>query len=385
MVSRKLSMRTVLCSKIAALAAAAVFAAVIISSCATYAGGWSSLSEAVAATRSALGTPALSAAVFDSESILEHVTIGTISLASDLQAGSDSRWHIGSCTKAMTAALTGRLVEKGVVQFESTIGEVFSSDTIHLSYNEVPVSDLLRHIGGVTGLIYKSHPAVWQAMWIRADEEQRTVRKDSALAILKDKPSQQPGKFKYSNGGIIIAGTMLEILADESWENLIRDELFDPLSMETAGFGAPGTYDPWPHQWVNGDFVPVDPDLPGSDNPPALGPAGTVHVSIPDWIKFLQIFIGGGPAGFLSADVTQELLREAGQNSAAGWFVVDRKWAGGTALNHEGSNTMNYTIVWLAPEKNRGIVLATNGANPATPMLLNRLAAWMTDTYITPF
>ena len=132
-------------------------------------------------------------------------------------------------------------------------------------------------------------------------------------------------------------------------------------------------------------FVPVDPRVPGADNPPSMGPAGTVHASIADWIKFGQVFIGGGPQGFLSRTTTAELLRPAGNSYAAGWFVVDRAWAGGTALNHHGSSTLNFATVWLAPNKGRGIVIAANGTNSDTPAVLDRLAGWMVTRYIATF
>jgi hypothetical protein len=42
--------------------------------------------------------------------------------------------------------------------------------------------------------------------------------------------------------------------------------------------------------------------------------------------------------------------------------VVKRDWAGGNALMHNGSNTMWYVVMWLAPEKDFAVVAATNAA-----------------------
>ena len=45
---------------------------------------------------------------------------------------------------------------------------------------------------------------------------------------------------------------------------------------------------------------------------------------------------------------------------AMGWQVMEREWAGGTVLTHNGSNTMNYSVVWMAPKKGFAVVAACN-------------------------
>jgi D-alanyl-D-alanine carboxypeptidase len=370
------------CSIFVLAALSIALSTLLVSGCSTGVSGWKSFSEAVAATREALGTPAISAAVFDDRSIIEHVTVGTLSATMETAVGNDAKWHIGSCTKAMTSALVGRLADSGVIGFSTTIGEVYSAESIDPLFSPVTLSDLLRHHGGVTGALYKSHPELWQELWLRASEDQPALRRSTALSILEGPPNQKPGKYTYSNAGVIIAGAMMEETAAESWETLMYQELFGPLDMASAGFGAAGKDEPWPHRWEAGTLVPVDPDQAGSDNPPGLGPAGTVHVSLPDWIKFLQVFIGGGPDGFLSSTAQQELLRTETKDAAAGWFVAQREWADGLALSHDGSNTMNYAKVWLAPEKRIGLAIATNSAGPKTNVLLSKLADWIIRTYI---
>jgi hypothetical protein len=49
-----------------------------------------------------------------------------------------------------------------------------------------------------------------------------------------------------------------------------------------------------------------------------------------------------------------------GGDYAGGWQSVPRRWAGGNALTHSGSNTMWFLVMWLAPEKNFAVIVATN-------------------------
>ena len=58
-----------------------------------------------------------------------------------------------------------------------------------------------------------------------------------------DPAAQAETEFLYSNAGYVIAGAMLEQVTGESWEELIRTEVFEPLGMTRAGFGAPGSAD----------------------------------------------------------------------------------------------------------------------------------------------
>ena len=47
---------------------------------------------------------------------------------------------------------------------------------------------------------------------------------------------------------------------------------------------------------------------------------------------------------------------------ACGWVLVDRSWAGGTALTHSGSNTTWFATVWVAPRKNMAFLVVVNAA-----------------------
>jgi hypothetical protein len=54
-----------------------------------------------------------------------------------------------------------------------------------------------------------------------------------------------------------------------------------------------------------------------------------------------------------------------GDGYAFGWGVCPRDWAGGKALNHAGSNTMNFCDAWLAPAKKFGVLVVCNQGGDA--------------------
>jgi CubicO group peptidase (beta-lactamase class C family) len=75
----------------------------------------------------------------------------------------------------------------------------------------------------------------------------------------------------YSNRGYIVAGAMLERLTKRSWEELMRQRLFQPLKMTSASFGLTTTNarkveQPWPHIRQGESWLAISPaDKP--DNP----------------------------------------------------------------------------------------------------------------------
>src|SRR5207248_3569540 len=95
---------------------------------------------------------------------------------------------------------------------------------------------------------------------------------------------------------------------------------------------------------------------PDADNPPSLGPAGTVHCSLVDWEKFLVVHLKGArsePTIVSQSSIDTLHSPPPGGDYALGWIVADRSWGNGTVFTHSGSNTMWYATVWIAPKTNR--------------------------------
>lgn len=267
----------------------------------------------------------------------------------------DDKYHIGSCTKAMTATLAGILVERGLISWDSSIESVFPEMVIHPSFQAVTLKQLLTHTGGFPK---DPHDALWDEIW-EADGlgVPREQRLNLVLPGLLNRPLNREVDYLYSNAGYTVAGAMLERVADESFEILLRDEIFMPLGMTSAGFGAPATLgnvdQPYGHT-----PEPVEPE-PHGDNPQAVAPAGTVHMSVTDFAKHAIFHLTGEPK--LVGRETLSLLHTPLESGyALGWSVGERKWANGTGFNHAGSNTLFFALIGLAPAKNGAIVCASN-------------------------
>lgn len=310
--------------------------------------------------------PALGAAVIRSNVLLALDAVGVRKYGSPEKVTPEDKFHIGSCTKSMTATLAAILVEEDKISWKSTIGDIFPELQSRMNplYRPVTLEQLLTHRGGTPTEL--TADGLWGRIW-----RQRGPPPNQRLfllnGVLTNPPAVTPGtRYLYSNAGYAIAGAMLEKVAGEPWEQLVTRKLFEPLGLASAGFGAPArersTPQPWGHKFQDQKPEPVPPGR-GDDNPAAIAPAGTVHCSLRDLAHYAAFHIAGalGKGTLLKAESFQKLHQPIpGQEYALGWGVVKRGWAGGKALTHAGSNTMFYTVIWMAPEKEFAVVISTN-------------------------
>jgi CubicO group peptidase (beta-lactamase class C family) len=311
--------------------------------------------------------PALAAAVVVDGKIVVTNAVGFRKDGGAEKVTVDDKFHLGSVTKSMTATVAAMLVEQGKISWTTTIKEAFADlkSDIHPDYLDVTLEQLLSQRSGAPG---NAPSDLWHQAWAAkgtAAEQRLAFTK----GILARKPEAKPGtKFIYSNQGYTIAGVMLEKATGKTWEDLLRSRLFEPLGMTTAGFGAPASVDkvdqPWGHTRNVITGRKSVPPGPGADNPLAISPAGAVNCSVGDLAKYAAFHMAGerGERKLLKADSFKKLHTAIADNDdyALGWGVLDRPWAGGRALMHNGSNTMFYVVVWMAPEKNSAVIVASN-------------------------
>lgn len=288
------------------------------------------------------------------------------------------RFHLGSCTKSMTATLAAILVQEGLIRWDATVAEAFPDldPILHPDWRGVTLELLLRNRGGAPDGTWMGSASasgnLWAKVWTN-HVPARSQRQYLVQEVTRRAPQAAPGtQYIYSNAGFAIAGHMLERAAGIPWEELITARLFQPLGLASAGFGPPATprivNEPWGHQWNNGP-VAVEPGS-GADNPPAIGPAGTVHMTVLDFARYAAAHVRGVREGlpFLAKAGWEKLHNNEqfpADNYAMGWGVAQRAWGGGRVLTHNGSNNQWFAVMWIAPNKDFAVVAITNTAGSA--------------------
>jgi CubicO group peptidase (beta-lactamase class C family) len=301
--------------------------------------------------------PALGAAVFDAERTLYLQAAGLRRRGSAEAVTNADQWHLGSNTKAMTALVYRRLEAEGRIAADAPLKDLLSGIEMPDVVAACTASDLMAHRAGL------SDTSVIDTAWLigaRADarplpEQRRAI---AARALARSSTSPEP-PFEYANINFITLGAIMEQATGQTWEALMQEHLFGPLGMSSAGFGAPRGDQPWGHD----DTGAVDPANPLSDNPAALGPAGTVHMALEDYGRFLRLFLTSG-SDVVSPQVISRIVDNplpGDQTYRDGWIVFGhRGWAEGPVLAHEGSNTLWHAIALAAPRRKLAIVAVSN-------------------------
>lgn len=303
--------------------------------------------------------PGMAAAVVKAEGVLFSGASGVRRKGATDPVSVRDAWHIGSDTKAMTAALYARLVDQKRAKWGATLPELFPTLAAGMdpAWRYITVEQLMSHRAGLD--------EVDTAWLIAARIDQRSLpdqRLALAAAKLSKPPAKPVGQFSYSNIGFIIVGSAIEQMLKTSWEEAITAQVFKPLGMDQAGFGPPKGDAPQGHRLnpLTGALTPVG-DGPEADNPMALGPAGTAHVTLDDWASFIRVFLDPKQT-FLSPDSLKRLITPApGAAYALGWGIVDDPLSG-PLLAHAGSNTMWYAQAAIAREHGVGVLVTANCA-----------------------
>ena len=337
----------------------------------------SDLNAQLETIRAANKVPALACAVILSNRI---VGLGAVGLrkagVTDAPVTINDSWHHGSLTKGMTATLAAMMVEEERLRWNSTLAEIFPdlAPAMNAAWRTVTLEQLCTHRSGAPGDLGPS--GIWNQLWAYGGTP-RSARRFLLQKVTALAPNATPGtRYEYSNAGYAIAGHMIETILNRPWEDVITDRLFTPLGMTSAGFGVPATprhiNQPWGHQWVNNQPSPVEPGT-NADNPPGIGPAGTVHCSVIDLAKYAALHLAGHRANtpLLTQASFFKLHTPVPNNAdyAMGWAGVDRSWAKGMAYTHAGSNLQWFSVIWLAPQREFGVVAICNlatgsGTNP---------------------
>lgn len=295
--------------------------------------------------------PALGVLVARNGRIDRLVTLGTISIDSDEPVRPDDLWHLGSNTKALTATVAARLVDKKQLNWTTTLNDVAPELAQQLGEGWASVSliEWLSHRSGTTG---EQENLVWLGSMRQLDADESLSpqqRRQQALRNALNSPRAQGStSFRYANVNYLAAGVILEAAGGASWETLLDREIFEPLGIVDYAFGPP------PRIMGTRNDKPIR-----LDNPLTMGPAGTLCLTLEDWLKFANAQLG-----FYEGFLTEQSLNtlhsppDDGEPYALGWAIATL--GGEKILTHDGSNTLNLARIVIAPKSQRVVLITMN-------------------------
>ena len=333
------------------------------------------LSELVSQDRA----PALFAAFVNREGVAFAAAAGVRRRGWSAEVTVKDLIRINSNTKAMTATMLATLVADGTFPrgWRTTIQDVFPElvTNLHKDYHTVTLLELVSMQSGV-----KKHAANLDSYTYSRIPD--VV--DRRYAILRDHFGEPPegarGDFLYSNLSYMMAAAMAERLTRTTWKTLMGERLFKPLRMTSAGFGEPSRAapdQPWGHYHDRDrTWVSVQRELPE-----VMGPAGTVHLTIDDWAKFIAVWFRGKAPAILDRRTFTDLITPETDNFryAGGWYV--RQKNGVTARIAHGGNSSSWRSgLRVYPRSGKAFLAVATGRDrdqPKTAEMLRSILRFM--------
>ena len=324
--------------------------------------------------------PELSYAVVDAKTVLEIAALGKHSIQLTDTASLNDRFHIGSNTKAMTAFIIAKYVEKGKLNWNTKFFDLFPSwkSKSKPEYAKMTLQDLLSHRAGILPFQGEDDPQIPD---FKGNNIQK--RKQFAQFVLTFSPVKMDDEhpFVYSNAGYTLATLMVEKVTGKSWEQLV-DQVFNQdlkLNVKLSWPENQTNKDTWGHLTENEVLTPVP-----SKNDFHLDftePAGDLNIKLTDYIKFIQMNLDGleGHNNYLTAK-TYNLIHKGIKNYSLGWFNI---YENNKELSvHSGTGAFTYfSLVHIDRIKLRAYIIFTNSFNNNTQQGVRLIMRKLKESY----
>lgn len=319
------------------------------------------LSPELEALRAKYKLPACASAVMEDGRITAMGASGVRRADADPRVTTADTWHIASCTKSMTATLIGVLVDAGKLRWEMSLPEALPGVACHAGWGQVTLWHLVTQRSGLEPFTRND----WQTLSLGGGTP-RAQRVALAKSLLAREPAEPPGRFAYSNAGYGILGAILEETTGQDYEDLLRTHLFAPLELTSAGFGPPaadGTLaQPWGHRRGEGDvFKPIDPAPSKAQFPAVLAPAGSVHLSLPDFARYAWWLSTGVPRIVKPETFARLHAPPGGSTYAGGMWQTELPGIGGAAMCHTGHQGGFFAVFYAGHDRACVSVFNTEG------------------------
>ncbi len=231
--------------------------------------------------------PGLGVAIIHDNQLLMARGYGYRDLEGKLKADGDTLFAIGSNSKSFTATVLAMLEDEGKLDWEQPVREVLRDFELHdpVATAQMTAVDLLSHRSGLP-----RHDLLWYGSPLDRRE---------LLARLRYLEPTEPfrAKFQYQNLMFMTAGILAEEITNKTWEQLVKERVFEPLGMERSNFSVDEMQrDPnfsYPHFHADESEIARIPFR----NIDAVGPAGSINSTPREMARYVLFHLNRGAAG----------------------------------------------------------------------------------------
>ena len=321
--------------------------------------------------RKELGIPGLSLAIVKDDQIIYIKGLGVKDFEHKLPVTPDTRFAIGSSSKAFTGMLAVMSADDGKLSLEDSPKKFLPYFTLRDpdAAAKITIRDLLAHRSGLN----RTDLAMITGM---------LTREELIKVAAQAKPTAKLGeKFQYQNIMYTAAGEAVAKAENSTWDKLIATRIFKPLGMTNSDTSAAEMQKARDFS-LGYDYNPSTKETRHLPQRPiaAVAPAGAINSSARDMAQWVRFMLGDGTFNgrrLVSeksfAELTKKQMNIAGPvDYGLGWFL--RQWNGHKVVEHGGNIDGFNAQVALMPDQKLGFVLLTNvTASPLGAFAMNTI------------
>lgn len=311
--------------------------------------------------------PGISVGVLNNKSLLWSKTIGYTDTTKTNAINPSTIFSIQSMGKTVTTVAILMAVQDGLLDLDTPIKKYLPDFKVNSIYDKFPselitIRHLLTHRAGFT------HEAPLGSSFTLCQNFEEHIQS------ISDTWLRYPvgRRFAYSNLGLDLAAYILQVKAGLTFEQYVKQRIFDPLGMENASL----------------DFVEIEKNtnraLPIRGNYPLYIPmlgAGAEYLSLNDMVKYIQFYLNNGMVNgkrILREDLLKEmyLIQFACTNQRAGEGInLEIEPVSDSYVAYKLGKGYGFSSnMIIYPEKKLGIFLLTNDQNLDSRTNLSALA-----------
>jgi CubicO group peptidase (beta-lactamase class C family) len=337
--------------------------------------------QRVEALRKEYGAPGVTVAIVENGQTTMAQGWGTQLIGTQQPVGPRTIFATGSTGKAFTVAALAILVDRGKIKWDDKVIDHMPDFRMWDAWvtREMTIRDLLVHRSGL-GL------GAGDLLFVPNSD---LSRKETVKRLRYIKPATSfRSAYAYDNILYMVAGQLIEEVSGKTWEQFVRDEIFQPLGMDESTVSDAEfqkTADrARPHSRLGGGLVGLGTQKALDENATLAknaAPAGGLSISADDMTRWLLTQLGhgripGGDERLFSEEQSSEMWNPVVPQPigelpaefkvtepnfdlyALGWDVRD--YRGKKLIWHGGAVFGSLAAVALLPEQNVGIYIATN-------------------------
>ena len=299
----------------------------------------------------------------DGETLLDK-GYGLSNVKENLLNKANTIFQVGSITKQFTAAIILKLQEDKKINIQDKLSKYFPGFP---NGDSITIEHLLTHTSGIYSYTNDRN--------FMSSKVSQPHTRQQMISLFKDKPLQfTPGtKWRYSNSGYLLLGYIIEDLTGLTYQQAVRQYIFNPLQMHNSGFDYTQLNN---QQKATGYLQLVDEmntPAPGIDSTISFA-SGSIYTTTADLYKFQQ----GMQSYAIISKSTLEKASTPFMNNYGYGFEIDSV-AGKRIIGHSGSiHGFVSNLVWV-PGENTVVILLNNATSPHLGKITQNIISLLYD------